>query len=278
LLLRKESDLRRVADILPQVSVVRQSLRADGGSLDSIVRAQPEVCVHAAWYAIPGKYLTSLENISWVQATLRLFEALAEARCRKFVGLGTCFEYDTDIGVLSENSPTRPRSLYAASKLALWLVLEQWSRVSGMKVAWARLFYQFGPFEDPRRLVPSVVLSLLQNRAVDITPGEQIRDFLHVDDVAAALAAIATSEITGPINVGSGAPVSVWDVVDRIGRLMNRSHLLHRGALPYATDDPKFVCADNRRLRESLGWRPVWTLDDGLKQTINWWTAASADV
>ena len=84
----------------------------------AVTRARPDVCVHLAWYAAPGKYLHAVENLALVEATLDLARRLADAGCTRLVGAGTCFEYDTrGTEPLSETSRTAPGSLYAASKL-----------------------------------------------------------------------------------------------------------------------------------------------------------------
>src|SRR4051812_32231738 len=91
----------------------------DADAVDrAIERAKPEMCIHLAWYAEPGKYLHAKENLALVGATLRLAERLHEAGCKRFVGAGTCFEYDTSQGRLSESSRLGPKSLYATCKLA----------------------------------------------------------------------------------------------------------------------------------------------------------------
>ena len=190
-LVRNSSDLGRIADIAPLLHPVRCDL-LDIDELDAhLKRVQPDLCIHTAWYAVPGKYLTAVENLGLLSASLHLASRLAELGCKRFIGVGTCFEYDTHLGYLSESSPTKPRSLYAASKLALQIVLQQLASATGMTIAWVRLFYQYGPWEDERRLVPSIICSLLRNQEAKVTEGEQIRDFLHVEDVAEAVWAVA---------------------------------------------------------------------------------------
>ncbi len=99
-----------------------------------------------------------------------------------------------------------------------------------------------------------------------------MRDFLHVDDVAEALWAIARHRLEGPVNVGSGQGVTVRDVVLGIGGLLGRPELIELGALPYPAGDPVAVQADNRRLVEECSWAPSMTLEQGLRATIDWWT------
>jgi nucleoside-diphosphate-sugar epimerase len=230
---------------------------------------RPELCFHCAWYAVPGDYLHSQENLTALMDSLNLARGARRSGCRHFVGVGTCFEYDTSLGTLSETSPTKPQSLYAAAKLALHLVLDQ-MRGEAMGVTWARLFYLYGPMEDVRRLVPSVVRALLAGEPVAISPGQQVRDFLHVEDVAAALAVLGQRYLDGVFNIGSGQPITVAEVATTLGRLSGSESLVRIGARPYAPGDPMYVCADNARLR-STGWRPAYGLETGLSDTIRWW-------
>ncbi|MFM7787920.1 MAG: NAD-dependent epimerase/dehydratase family protein, partial [Microcystis panniformis] len=154
-------------------------------------KIKPELCIHLAWYVGSGKQLNSRENLNSFQASLNLFSQLAEVGCKRFVGIGTCFEYDFNLGYLSESSPTKPITLYAASKVALLTILQQLAQIAEVELTWVRLFYQYGPMENQRRLVPSVICSLLRDEVVKTTKGEQILDFLHVEDIASAIWAVA---------------------------------------------------------------------------------------
>ena len=272
--MRSDSDRSRIVDIEADLRVVEHDLLR--GHPDALVELQPELCVHAAWYVEPGRYLSSAVNIDFLAASARLAHALAKSGCRRFIGVGTCYEYDTDLGRLSEAAPTRPRHLYSASKLSLHLLLEQIASLTGLEVAWARLFYLYGPHEDQRRLVASVARSLVRGERVEVTPGEQVRDFLHVEDVGAALAAIALSSVLGPINVCSGEPVTVREIVEALGRAAGRPELIAVGSRPYAQGDPMVVYGDNRRLREEVGWTPRITLGDGLERTWDWWKRSAS--
>jgi nucleoside-diphosphate-sugar epimerase len=269
--IRPGSRTWRLADVLERLRVETADALNRVAVEEAVRRVKPECCVHLAWCAEPGVYLTSRENVSWMDATLRLAASLADAGCRRFVGAGTCFEYDLNARGFSESTATAPRSLYAACKLGTWLPLEQLGKLTGMSVAWARFFYQYGPGEDPRRLVASVIRALAAGQPARITEGAQVRDFLHVADVASAVAAVAAGRINGPVNVGSGEPVTVRDIVGRIGRIMGRSELIAFGALPYGPGDPMHICADNALLVSQTGWRPAFGLEEGLRQTVAWW-------
>jgi nucleoside-diphosphate-sugar epimerase len=212
--------------------------------------------------------------VRYLTGSIDLLRQLADVGCRRLLISGTCFEYDTRVGYLGEDCAARPATLYAASKHALHVVAERLAADLDMQLAWARIFYQYGPFENPGRLVPSVVTSLLEGRPVETTAGDQVRDYLFVEDVASALVTIAEGGVRGPINVGSGVPITVRTLVQRIAELLGRADLLRLGALATPPGDPPFVCANAGRLRNEVGWEPQHSLGDGLARTIEWWRCA----
>ena len=268
-MVRPGSDPWRLDDIKESITLVECDL-GDRSQLDQrLASIRPDVCFHFAWYAVPGLYLHSIDNLAAMQASVFLAQRLASLECRRFVGIGTCFEYAMGPKPLSETDPTEPRSIYAASKLAFRLLLEQIAQAGKMRWLWARVFYQFGPYEDARRLVPTVILALLAGKEAFLTSGQQQRDFLHVEDVASAIGTAAKSELDGAVNIGSGEPVRVADLAMKIGAMIGRPALVRLGARPNHPNDPAFVCADPSRLMRT-GWRPTYNLDTGLANTIEW--------
>ena len=261
-------DLGRIRDILPSLVMIQ-------GDFLSLAFVSPpsrfDLCIHLAWYVVPGKYLEAPENRDFLKASIAFAEAIANAGCPRFVATGTCFEYDTHLGLLSESSPTNPRSLYATCKLQLFHELQEHARKTGMEIAWPRFFYQYGPGEDPRRFVPVAINTLLRGDPFTVPPNEQTRDYLHVTDVASAVCAVACSRLTGAVNIGSGDPVTVRQIASQIAESIGRPELIKVGTQPYAPEDSPRIIADNTRLREQTAWKRQYPLDAGLRQTIDWW-------
>jgi nucleoside-diphosphate-sugar epimerase len=246
---------------------------ADPAAVDEVVaRVRPEVCIHCAWIATPGEYLTSPDNSKHELLAESLTRSLVRYGCARLVGVGTCFEYEPSDKPLAETSTLGPTTPYARAKVAASERMSAATEASATSFAWARLFYLYGPGEDPRRLVPSVVQALLNGEPARTTPGEQRRDFLHVDDVAGALVAVAQSTVAGGVNIGSGHAVSVREIVESLGRITGRPDLVELGALPYAEDDPMLVEADNGRLTEECGFTAQWPLEQGLSDAVRWWS------
>jgi nucleoside-diphosphate-sugar epimerase len=191
---------------------------------------------------------------------------------------GSCAEYDwSRVGVCDEaTSPladesAAPVSRYAQCKLALQRTLADVGRRNHLSTAWGRIFFQFGPYEHPDRLVPSVICNLLLNREAPCSHGRQVRSFLHVADVGAAFAAVMDGDLEGPVNIGSEERVTVAELVERIGRQIGRPDLLRMGARSAPANEPLLLVPAVHRLRDQAQWRPRFTLDQAVSETIAWW-------
>jgi nucleoside-diphosphate-sugar epimerase len=231
---------------------------------------RPDACIHLAWNVEPGRYLESSENLLALEGTLALLQALIEAECAAVAMAGTCAEYDTDEGWLTEDTPLRPRTMYAASKASGSMLVQQLAKESGTSVAWARIFYPYGPFEDRRRAVPALILSLLNGRRFAASTGDQVRDYVFGSDVADAFVTLIDRRASGAFNVASGIPITIRQLMETIGDRLRGRELIDFGAAPPRAWEPKFIAGDIARLR-SLGWSPRYTLDQGLDETIAWW-------
>ncbi|MFH1619520.1 MAG: NAD(P)-dependent oxidoreductase [bacterium] len=237
-----------------------------------IKEIRPTHLLHFAWNTAHGKYWTSLENFRWVQSGLGLLQEFYSHGGSRAVMAGTCAEYDWKYEHCSEQAtPLSPATLYGICKHSLQAMLGSFCKETGLSSAWGRVFFLYGSHEHPARLVPSVIRSLLQGETARCSHGEQIRDFLHVEDAAAAFVALLESEVAGPVNIASGRPVALKDVICKIADKLNRRDLVQLGAIPAPAYEPPVLTAEVRRLSDEVGWRPKLDLDAGLEQTIAWW-------
>lgn len=211
-----------------------------------------DLVVHVAWYAEPGKYLESPKNLDCLIGSLQLAKAASITGVKRFIGVGTCFEYDLTSGVLSVESPLKPLTPYAAAKTALYTSLAQLLPNAGVQFAWCRLFYLFGVGEDSRRLVPYLRSKLAKGEQAELTSGEQIRDFLNVEDAGRMISDIAMGSQFGPFNICSGNPITVRQLVERIADEYGRRDLLVFGARSNNLVDPACVVGvPNNKLKEA---------------------------
>jgi len=243
---------------------------------DLLAEVAPTHLLHFAWYAEPGKYQESEANLRWCKAGIDLVRAFAASGGQRAVFAGTCFEYDLADGYCIETvTPCVPTTRYGASKLALAQMVTSSPPVE-TSMAWARIFHLYGPHEHRRRLVSSVILSLLQGEPARCTHGRQVRDFTHVDDVASAFVSILDSGVEGIVNIGSGMPVTIRAVVSAIAESIGAPELIDFGAIAAGLNDPPILIPNVSRLRDEVGWTPRWTLKDGLAHTIDWWRTRTA--
>lgn len=200
-----------------------------------------DLIIHAAWYTEPGKYLQSALNMDCLIGSIRLARGAAKAGVRRFVGIGTCAEYDQGQGVLKVDTALKPSTPYAAAKAALFLALSHWLPSQTVSFAWCRLFYLYGEGEDERRLVPYIRRQLVKGEPAELTSGTQIRDFMDVVDAGAKITEVALSDRKGPVNICSGVPVTVRQLAERVADEYKRKDLLRFGVRSENPFDPPCV-------------------------------------
>jgi nucleoside-diphosphate-sugar epimerase len=239
---------------------------------DLINHVRPSHLLHAAWYTENGKFWNAIDNISWLQATISLASAFYKAGGKRLLGLGTCAEYDWSSELCVENvTPEVPSSLYGKTKRSAYECLTELSAFYQAEFAWARIFFPYGPGEPVKRLIPYVITHLLRDEDALCTHGNQLRDFMHVSDMGDALAAILDANIHGAVNVGSGVPVSIREVVMQIAHLLGKENRIKLGMVAEPLHSPAKILASVNRLQDELKWSAKLSLHDGLSQTIAWW-------
>ncbi len=150
-------------------------------------------------------------------------------------------------------------------------MISRYAAENGFSFAWARLFYIFGPFEDARRLVPSVSIHLARGLPANLSSGRAVRDFMDVRDVGEALAMLTLSDVTGTVNVGSGRAVSIGAIADHLADIVGRRDLIRLGTVPDRPDEAPRIVAATRRLNTEVGYPPPRPLRDSLAEVYNWW-------
>ena len=236
---------------------------------EGIVEFDPDVTVHLAWQGLPDYSLpTSMLNF---RAGLELFEFLRSTNCRRVVVAGSCFEYGTLTGCVSEDQHPESMGLFAAFKASQRLVATSLLVGSAITLVWARIFFAYGPGQRSTSIIPSCYRALAAGRKPETRSPNIINDFIHVSDVAAGLATLATTTSPGgTYNLGSGTPTRVREVANTTARLLGLPEV-------YGPDDDPGVgfWADQSRIHTLTGWRPQLSLEEGIRQTIDVWRSGS---
>ena len=222
-------------------------------------------CIHAAWYTNHADYLTHDINRDWTAASLRLADAFAEAGGQRFVGLGTCLEYDVanaDGPCAEDRTPLRPQTVYARSKLDLFEALQK----RGGSFAWARIFFVYGPGDRAGRLIPQMIEKFSRGEAAGPTCGGLRRDYIHVDDLAGQIVRIALSDVRGAINTGTGQAPALSEICAAGAEALGRPELARSNA--ETGGQPPLVQADLTRFRQQVGDPEARDVTAGLRELV----------
>ncbi len=244
-----------------------------------------DVFVHLAALGVQSR------DRDWVHATdvnvactLRWLQLAHEAGLRRAVITGTCLEY-TGVGALpgapwpatvaaprcAEDAPIECAEPYGATKAAGGVIARAWARASSLELWYLRLASLYGQGDDPAKLLPSCARALASGARVALSPGAQVREWLHVDDAARAVLDAAERSPGGPrvVNVGTGEGLSLRQVTERLATLGGCDPgLLDFGALGYRLHEPHHLVMDVGLAAELLGWSARVNLDEGLQPIL----------
>jgi nucleoside-diphosphate-sugar epimerase len=245
----------------------------DAGAVQRVVtEARPEWVFHAAahggsaWQTDPHEIFRSN-----VEGTINLVRACAEAGVGAFVNTGTSSEYGFKDHAPSEDEPLEPNSDYAVAKAAATLYCGYAARELGLRAVTLRLYSAYGPWEEPRRLVPTLVLHALRGTLPPLVSPTVARDFVYVDDVLDAYLLAAERGAGGAVyNVGTGTQTTIADAVEIVCNVLGVDAEPDWGSMPERSWDTNVWVADSSRIQRELGWRPRHAFEDGIRRTADW--------
>jgi nucleoside-diphosphate-sugar epimerase len=243
--------------------------------LPGILRqVRPEVVIHLAmvYHALGSAGGAAVDAVNF-HGTVRLYESFLAAGGRRFVGAGSCFEYGHhDAERITENAPCRPIYDYAVAKARATETVLTRAAAAGAEAMMLRVFAPYGPLEDPKRIIPQLIAAAQTGRRLELTPGMQVRDYVFVEDVAAAF-------LTAALHPAPPRPQAVYNVCTGVGHSLRElaAHVvvaagkplaLEWGKVPYRPNEMMRLVGCNRRIADELGWRPSHALDAGLRTTL----------
>lgn len=230
--------------------------------LKEVAKIGPDAVVHLAWEGLSD--FRSPHHVNQVATHVGLFEALISGGIKRVVGVGTCLEYGLVEGELDESLAPRPVVAYADGKTRLSAQSERLAADAGASWCWARVFYPYGPGQQPQSLWGALNSAIdRDDREFPMSAGEQVRDYLHVRATGRILAHLALNEsATGPINVCSGEPVTVRALVHRWISERGARIRPAPGIFPYPDYEPMSFWGSTRVLESALA---TSLLADGMQ-------------
>jgi nucleoside-diphosphate-sugar epimerase len=262
--------------VVNQVQLVHADLTREEEVACALQQCRPDVLIHLAMiYHPPGSRATAgLEAVNF-DSTVCLLREFQGVGGRRFVAAGTCFEYGHHAHTVTEETRCQPTYPYAITKLRATRAIADCCLREGMESIVLRVFAPYGPLEPEGRIIPQLCLASCQGNTLELTPGEQIRDYVHVRDVASAFVRAALHrdlpERNALYNVSSGVGHTLRDLARLIDSHTALPLRLRWGAKPYRADEMMHLVGSNTHLRADLAWHPSIDLSSGLRHTLEWW-------
>lgn len=265
---RKSTNLSAIENN-PLVHIYRYQQSLDEINTDSIAINRP-VFLEFSWHGVFGSERNNEEqltvNIPLIKSSVELAHRL---NAKHWIGIGSQAEYGNLDKRISESDICRPTTLYGKAKLQCSEISADLCKQYGIEYSWLRLFSVYGPDDNHEWLIQYLIKEMLANKDINVTQGEQLWDYLYIDDISDALLKLAHLKGVGKANLGSGKGNSVKSIIEKIKELTNSESKINFGAIPYRDDQVMLMEADIQKLSEHLNWKPEIDINEGLKRTIN---------
>lgn len=278
MLMRTTSDTWRISDVLEGVHQLDVDLRDEEKIYEAVVKVRPDIVFHFANTGVYGgksagdRELVEVNLIGFIN----LVSALNSVPYKALINIGSSSEYGPKDVPMKEMDICEPANAYGVSKLAATNYARVAAHTRGKPIITMRLFSPYGPYDDSRRLIPKVIHSLMEKQNLSLANPHAKRDYIFIDDVIDLLekapqkADIFKGEV---FNVGAGIERSIGEVVNLIVNLIGGDVKVEWGATSsHPAESPRWQ-ADIDKTSKAFEWKPVHSLEEGMKKTIDWFLA-----
>lgn len=270
---REQSNIWRIKDILSRALVHNVDI-IDCVNIEKLINdIKPDIVFHTATY---GGYPFQKDVNKIIQSniigTANLVNACSKVGFDVFVNTGSSSEYGLKSKPMIETDLPEPVNDYGVAKAAATLFCQAKAKSEKLPIATLRLFSPYGYYEEPTRLVPSVIRSCLLGENPKVSSPNSVRDFIFIEDVIDAyMNVIETPDIGGQIfNVGYGQQYAVGDVVNKIIKFTGNKVKPEWESIPKRPNEATIWQANISKSKDILNWGPKYSIDEGLKKTIKW--------
>ena len=275
-LTRPSSDTWRLQDILPRLNIHVGDLRDRSALEKIIVEIQPQGIFHLAVSNMASGVMAPNQDVvaDNLLGTVNLIDAADKVDYDFFINTGSFLEYGVKTGPVKESDKPEPPELYSITKLAAEQYAHLTAKSKRKPIVTLRLFTPYGPAVQPGRLIYEIVTKALKNEDIILSSPNVSRDFIYVQDVVSAYQAAAERArdwLGETFNVGSGVSTTIGEVVDFMLKETQSTSKVQWGSHQGAVYDSDFWQADMTKIRNSLEWKPKYSLEAGLLETIKWY-------
>jgi len=240
-----------------------------------IKELKPDIIFHLSAFVNAERdyyYINDMIDIN-LKGTMNLLYSLKDIDYSLFINTGTCEEYGDNPVPFSESQRENPVSPYSASKVAATYFCQMIKKIYNKPIITVRPFLTYGGKQISRMLIPWLIYAGIESKEIELTEGEQTRDFIYVKDVAQAYLSLAENRdnvIKEDIfNIGTGKEIKIKNVVEILKNKLNTNKYI-LGALKYREGETDRFFSSIQKLKKYTNWKPKYTINDGLKKTIEW--------
>ena len=249
-----------------------KALSVRSNNLENITKEisdfKPEVFIHVGW--AKGNSFNDIHNIEQfenVKIGAKILEYLYKNKNLHFICFGSFSEYEEN-KFSKEIDLECPHSDYGLAKYMFRLISEVFCNKNSFSWTWLRPCYIYGENDVETRLIPKVIKSCLKGEDIELNSCDSVIDYLYIEDFVKAVSILIDNKELGIFNICSGQQYIIKDVVNKIKKICNSSSKITFDSSKDRKNFPKYICGDNSKLVKSINWKPKWSLEAGLKKTI----------
>ena len=234
------------------------------------IKVESPVYFEFSWQGVFGSDRNNEEqmsvNVPLITSSVKFANDL---KAKHWIGIGSQAEYGNIDKRISENDVCNPTTLYGKAKLKCSQISAELCNEFQMDHSWLRLFSVYGPDDNHEWLIQYLIKDMLHNKDINVTKGEQLWDYLYIDDISDMFSKLKNASGAGVANLGSGKSVTVKYIIEMIKELTNSKSKINFGAIPYRENQVMKMEADITQLSNHLNWFPKVAMEEGLKRTID---------
>ena len=273
-LVRKESNLWRIKDIISKIDLLETDILNYEGLKKDIEAVRPHLVYHLAVYGAYQKAQQDLHKTLEINivGTLNLLNAVSQCGAEYFINTGSSSEYGLKETSMSENDVLLPINYYGVTKATTTLLASTYSVQNKLPAVTLRLFSPYGYFEDKNRFVPTIIMSAINNKEIELSDPGFVRDFVFIDDVIDAYTYFLNGKkYYGEIfNIGSGKQTKLGDFVKKVEKVLQKKLKIKWSGHTSNQLEPKKWQADISKVKSTLNWTPQFSLEEGIRKTYSW--------
>ncbi|MBW3496108.1 NAD(P)-dependent oxidoreductase [Bacillus sp. FDAARGOS_1420] len=274
LFIRTSSNPWRLKDALKNIETYEVDIRNKMQVQDAIKKINPDYIFHLAAYGVNSAHTDYINAIETnIIGTCNIIQAAKLVNCKKIINMGSSSEYGNKMEPIHEKMLLTPVDIYGSTKAAGTILAHQIASENNISLITLRPFGIFGEAEDPHKLFSYIILQVLQNKDVNLTLCNQLRDYCYIENIIdVCILAVENTTVQNEIfNIGSGNIYPLKHYVELLYKHLNTNSRPNYGAIPSRTNERWLPEADIQKIKNFLSWEPRITIEEGIIKTINWY-------